>query len=193
MKNCEQAVSSKKDKENQILDVVNNLLKKADNYRLDNGNIDVVKLAKSYGFLVYKLKKDAPLKGLIISDIDGDDDSKNGDRIIAFDSTLSEKDNRFIIAHELGHYFLHRKTPDFTISGKFVNAYHYNEKSKNESLEEEADFFAANLLLPESAFREKWKEFGNFAGTDFGYEALSNYFLVSVRCVKKRAEELHVL
>lgn len=60
---------------------------------------------------------------------------------------------RFIIAHELGHYELHR-TKFLTvgcIDGDF------SEWGKNKPFEVEANYFAAELLMPETIFKNKIK------------------------------------
>jgi Zn-dependent peptidase ImmA (M78 family) len=58
---------------------------------------------------------------------------------------------RFAIAHELGHFELHRKkTPAFSCSeGDFIAWF------KTKPLEVEANHFAAELLMPENLFKKK--------------------------------------
>jgi Zn-dependent peptidase ImmA (M78 family) len=62
--------------------------------------------------------------------------------------------SRFTFAHELGHYHLpeHREA---LARGTWPAHYSRTEFSSDSWLEMEADVFAANLLLPEKAFREK--------------------------------------
>lgn len=58
---------------------------------------------------------------------------------------------RFVIAHELGHFELHRrKAMTFSCSDT-----DFNEWLKTTSLEVEANHFAAELLMPESLFKKK--------------------------------------
>ncbi len=62
---------------------------------------------------------------------------------------------RFTIAHELGHFFLHRAS-----STVFVDAapiFFRDESSSNGSQREEieANAFAAELLMPEDAIRQR--------------------------------------
>lgn len=57
---------------------------------------------------------------------------------------------RFTIAHELGHYFLHQDiTEDILFREK-------SKADKTSQIETEADSFAAELLMPEDAIRLYW-------------------------------------
>ena len=55
----------------------------------------------------------------------------------------------FTLAHELGHYFLHKDSRSEFIDGGFV--LHREEATKYEIEEVEANEFAANLTMPEEA------------------------------------------
>ena len=62
------------------------------------------------------------------------------------------KDKAFIIAHELGQYILHCKNAQ----GRY---YAHRENKKGEEKEEQdADSFAASLLMPEDLFGKRYKE-----------------------------------
>ena len=157
--------------------------------RKDNGylhqNVDVVKVANNSGFKVFRLKSDQKIKGLIVGE------PNTNTNIIAFRQDLSEKDNRFIIAHELGHYFLHKSEKGFSKNGVFYYAYHDSNQRETRD-EQEADLFAATLLVPESEFRKKWDDLGSLRNTDLGIETLANYFNVNAECIKLRVKELNV-
>ena len=61
---------------------------------------------------------------------------------------------RFTIAHEIGHFLLHR-------GRKFVDNFSagetfYRGNEQDEKLEREANFFAANLLMPDKAVKKAW-------------------------------------
>ena len=146
-------------------------------------NVDVVELANKYGFKVYQLKESAPVKGLIL----GDDSDNFG--VIAFKQDLSNKDNRFIIAHELGHFLLHHDDEKFKKNGVFYYAYHSDENHSEQ--EREADLFAANLLMPKEAFINKWKEIGG-QNDNLSKEILSEYFGVTTKSIEKRIKEINV-
>lgn len=61
---------------------------------------------------------------------------------------------RFVIAHELGHFFLHPSTRQI----ETVNSFETNNWSEKQETEEyEANLFAAELLMPEALFKPRIK------------------------------------
>ena len=66
---------------------------------------------------------------------------RNHSWVILYHKDLPEKTRNFSIAHELGHYFLHRN-----LDQKQHNHDYYTK------LEKEADLFAASLLIPNMSF-----------------------------------------
>ncbi|SDC44683.1 ImmA/IrrE family metallo-endopeptidase [Nocardioides lianchengensis] len=71
-----------------------------------------------------------------------------GDFTINVPATTSPRRDRFTIAHELGHYFLHYLLP------KREGEQGYGRGGRNRA-ETEANVFASSLLMPESKFREQ--------------------------------------
>ncbi len=89
--------------------------------------------------------------------------------------------NRFTIAHELGHYFLHyplvkEKTGE---SRMFVQRYGTGKR-----VEWEANWFAAGLLMPKEEFEPAIEEFGG------DIEAIARRFDVSVDAAQIRRRAL---
>lgn len=76
---------------------------------------------------------------------------KDGNRWLLY---VNKGDSRqrqlFTIAHELGHYFVHKEACDMFVDGQFISR---SEDEKYETLEVEANEFAAGLLMPESEIR----------------------------------------
>ncbi len=74
---------------------------------------------------------------------------KSGRKVlILLNETLNRKRKAFVVAHELGHwYMVEHKDKDYTCTaiGKY---------SSNELLEQEADRFAAELLMPRRIFQQ---------------------------------------
>lgn len=89
--------------------------------------------------------------------------------------TSAVRDN-FTIAHELGHLLLHT---DFEAEGAIT----FNRFGSNRA-ETEANWFAANLLMPKDDFKTVAKKLGN---DPF---ALAGYFGVSVAAAKVRLTAL---
>ena len=70
--------------------------------------------------------------------------------IIYLDERLSKNEQRFVLAHELGHMFLHKK----------ANAIFMDTRTQfnTDKFELEANTFAIDLLLPDSLL-EEYKDF----------------------------------
>lgn len=117
--------------------------------------VPVVDIAKKLGLDIYEIEMPELEAGRIPSAALDKLDGNNW--IIA----LSQKDHhtrkRFSIAHEIGHFLLHKDLPfiDFFPGGETF----YREGVKDEkleNLEKEANYFAANLLMPKEKVKEIW-------------------------------------
>ncbi len=85
--------------------------------------------------------------------------------------------DRFTIAHELGHYFLH------SLQGKLaIQA----ERAGTGPIEQEANTFAAGLLMPEQRMRDLYKEFKG------QYLPISSRLGVSPRAIQVRLKILEL-
>lgn len=91
----------------------------------------------------------------------------------------SDRRDRFTIAHELGHYFLHYLYPERE------NAVRFSRGGSNRA-ETEANYFAASLLMPEESFKAAHQELGANPG------ALAARFGVSPRAAEVRIESLRL-
>lgn len=83
--------------------------------------------------------------------------------------------DRFTIAHELGHYFLHSRAGKHEIR---------IAREGSNLVEWEANWFAAGFLMPEEAFRAQWKK------VQGDHAALAAFFDVSPQTVRVRAKGL---
>lgn len=86
--------------------------------------------------------------------------------------------DRFTIAHELGHYFLHSRQGEIPIRAN---------RRGSEPTEWEANWFAAALLMPAEEFRSAWGK----RGGKVGVVALD--FLVSRDAAAVRAKTLGLM
>ena len=77
-------------------------------------------------------------------DVNGVYQKDFGQPVIYINSNLSEREQRLVAAHELGHYILH---PD--VNTKFVENKTFLVKSR---YERQADIFASELLLDDCIF-----------------------------------------
>jgi Zn-dependent peptidase ImmA (M78 family) len=107
--------------------------------------IDVKRLAKRHGIEVRHASfKDAGISGFLFR-------AEDGNVIIAVNENNSEMRQRFTIAHELGHYFLHVNETMHVDEHETVSAIYFrdSESSNATKLNEiQANQFAAELLMP---------------------------------------------
>lgn len=138
----------------KIADESNRILEE---FNYQSGEVDVLELAKELGFQVGIAPLIDEEDGFIIVDDSTSSIQKltglRTDKIIGVNSERNIQKKRFIIAHELGHYCLHYE--EEVSDGMY--AHRENRKGKDDN-ENDADFFAACLLMPSKSFNKKYKE-----------------------------------
>jgi Zn-dependent peptidase ImmA (M78 family) len=154
------------------------------------GPIDIIELAQRIGFRVGLASLPNEEDGFIIVDNDITTiETLTGitvDKVIGINSKRDLQTKRFIIAHEIGHYILHYETEE---SGGMY-AHRENRKGKDKK-ENEADFFAACLLMPKKSFKERYDELKRKDVKKSDIELLlQNYFNVPKESVERRIEEV---
>ena len=108
-----------------------------DENTINSPPLPIIDIAKNYGLEV-------EVVNLPDRDISGFIDFEN--KIIYVNSTDSSEHQRFTIAHELGHWILHK---DKIESNPSITIVHRKPiRGKTEYIEKEANCFAANLLVP---------------------------------------------
>lgn len=143
---------------------------KSNNWIDDKGNIDVKKVAESKNIRLEYIPMESSISGYLRQE--------NGEWIIGVNSIHNPKRQRFTIAHELGHFYMHKdKNVDFEDTTFFRN-------TDNSSIEYSANEFAANLLMPEDSIRKAIQ-----TGTK-NIEDLSSQFNVSIAAIKYRVLSL---
>lgn len=110
---------------------------------------------------------------------------KDGSFTIKLPWSTSIARDRFTIAHELGHLFLHfPKVQEQHPSAGMKATRFVDEADQNAArCEWEANWFSAAFIMPESEFREVWKN---------GEAAAAAHFGVSNAAAKVRAKSLGV-
>jgi len=127
---------------NEIEQKAENILK---NYGVKTAKPDLKKLAMSLGILV----DDSSNPGN--DDISGMLVRSQVPRIL-INSSHPPKRQRFTLAHELAHFFLHIHDPMFVDGDK--TAYMFRTKNSQSWKETEANIFAAALLMPRSLVKK---------------------------------------
>lgn len=81
---------------------------------------------------------------------------KNGSWSITVNQDDSATRKLFTVAHELGHYFLHRHNNEEFIDSQFMpGGYARKENTKYQLKEIEANEFAGNLIMPKIVIEEE--------------------------------------
>lgn len=104
---------------------------------------------------------------------------KYGDRKIYVNKSEPVQRQRFTLAHEIAHAVLH--------ANEDLIDYRVNFDAPKDKKEIEANSFAANLLMPEAAFREVYQS------RNGSLPRIAKYFGVSEVAAKYRAEYLGLL
>lgn len=132
--------------------------------------VDPERLAWDLGIPVLNARFSERLSGVLVPETCG-----NETRYLIFVNSRHRRTRRrFSIAHELGHFFLHRGLqPAFT-----------HLRKPHGKLEREADLFAAELLMPEADVR--------LAARLTDFSGLIQVFEVSAAAMRRRLAELGV-
>ncbi len=134
---------------------------------------DVVGFGKDLGISIRETEKlPAKVSGFI--------KQTNGTTSICVNKLEPLPRKRFTVAHELGHYFLHSER----LADGIVDA--LNRDGTVDPIENEANNFAANLLMPELTFRELWMK------ENCSIDHMARYFFVSESAILTRARFLHL-
>lgn len=159
------------------------------NYNDSADSIDVIEVAKKLGFVVGIASVSDDMDGFIIVE-EGKEEilGVSTDKLIGVNVSKELEWKRFIVAHEIGHYVLHYNRD----ADHGMYAHREHRKGKNEK-ENEADFFAANLLMPRERFLKKYNELNQ---KELSYNdlviLLANKFVVTQNMTKRRFQELGI-
>lgn len=119
---------------------------------------------------------------------------QNNHGTIGFNPHESKVRQRFTIAHELGHYLLHKnQTTDLFIDTEFKVLFRDNNSSTGKiKIEQEANAFAAAILMPEKFLVDEIMKH-HFHLTDDGtLKVLARRFNVSVAAMTLRLANLNL-
>ena len=80
---------------------------------------------------------------------------ENGEATIGYNRNESRVRSRFTIAHELGHFMLHKDNNDLFVDREFKVLFRSSSSEGTQRIEIEANNFAACILMPENLLREE--------------------------------------
>lgn len=148
--------------------------------------VNIVDFVRHFGFIVGNAKLDDAEDGFLA--IQASNLAKNGngtsnDKIIGVNSKRSLDWKRFIIAHEFAHSILHYKTGE-------IYLHRENKKGKDDE-ENDADYFAAALLMPKDSFKRLYNHFKKSGLNDTAIcLQLASIFKVPFDSVSRRIKEV---
>jgi Zn-dependent peptidase ImmA (M78 family) len=145
--------------------------------------VPVNKIAESRGLSIKPYDLGADVSGVLV--IEG------GRGTIGINPSESTVRQRFTIAHELGHFELHKDGDELFIDKGFKVLFRDQNSSKGEiRKEQEANAFAASLLMPEKFIRAEIEK-NSFDLTDEdSMKKLARTFNVSVPAMTYRISNL---
>lgn len=149
--------------------------------------VPIVELCNYYGIKVFKeyLKND--VSGFIVVQKENYKDYGTN-KVIVVNSLDTAARQRFTIAHELGHYILHKGNDEL---------YAHRDVGANNATEREANVFASNLLMPENfvkSFLNNLKEdYWGFISDTQKILSVAEKFAVSNLAAKVRLEQLKLI
>ena len=143
-------------------------------------DIDVLKISKSLNVDVQQERMDDEISGLFVM--------KDGNPYIRYNDSQDPKRQKFTIAHELGHFILHKETPLFVDKKNEKIMYRNSESTTGEIRKErEANAFAASLLMPAPFIKDEWQKIPFY---EEPIEYLANIFNVSEQAMSFRLANL---
>ena len=158
---------------------------------IDSYPVEIVKICNEQGLKVFEeyLKPDE--SGLIVVD-NKKWDKYDSDKFIVVNSYESATRRRFTIAHELAHFVLHK--------GENVLYAHRDmtdNRGDNAEIEREANYIAANVLMPEELVINRVEEIRrNAAGSTPSFllaKLIADDFYVSESAAEVRLKQLGII
>jgi len=146
---------------------------------------NVEQIARDFGLSVVTKALDDTVSGVLVI--------KDGGAVIGVNSNHHSNRQRFTVAHELGHFVLHRSASSLFIDTGHV--FFRDEKSSDgmRQQEVEANAFASELLMPEAALRDHVQREAAGAFDEPAMASLAQTFGVSVQALTFRLAKLGLI
>lgn len=150
--------------------------------------VRVEEIAKNIGLKIIPQPLDETISGMLII--------KDGIGTIAYNQTESNVRRRFTIAHELGHFVLHKNDGSLFLDKNFsvlLRSQMTPETIQKQRLEQEANAFAAALLMPEKLLRKELELKQFDFGSEEAQKELAKKFNVSSIAMYYRMRNLELI
>lgn len=146
--------------------------------------IDLKEICSKYNINIVEEDLDDEISGMLLF--------KNDKNFIVINSLQSPLRQRFTIAHELGHFFLHDKNSLYLDKKVFFR--NNDSKEGNFKIEIEANNFAANLLMPKKRIENFIINYKHFdPHNEEHLKAIAKKFEVSQIAITYRLINLNIL
>ena len=163
--------------------IVNLILKTVPNLSLP---IKIEDIAKGRGLKVIAYPLGDDVSGLLAI--------QNGIATISYNANESRVRRRFTIAHELGHYELHKEKSDLFVDKQFIyRSTNSNNTVVNQEMEKEANYFASAILMPTDLLRKQLDKMNIDLASEDGIKELAKLFEVSSTAMSVRISNLGLL
>ena len=150
--------------------------------------IRVEEIAQKMGLIVVPYALEDDISGVLVVE--------NGVGTIGYNHHESQVRRRFTIAHELGHFELHRDQSSLFLDKRFKVLFRSQstpETRLNQQLEQEANAFAAALLMPEDVLRNEIANIEFDLGGEDALKKLASIFNVSSTAMSYRMARLGLI
>lgn len=118
---------------------------------------------------------------------------KGNSRLIGVENDASIKRQRFTLAHELGHFVLHNEVSSLFTDVQLFKRQSEGYSSREERMEQEANYFAASLLMPENLIRKEARVMQCDLHDDENVSKLADRFNVSLSAMTFRLINLGII
>lgn len=160
------------------------------------GATPIVKIAEEFGFKILKARNmpDDISGNIFIGG--GTYKAYKANNVIVVGANEVLFHQRFIIAHELGHFLMDYLGSDISKddSQLFEMAYKKNNHNLGDNSKSElrADVFAAEILMPRKEFRKRYTEAmdESFHSNIYTLSFLSHYFRTKESSIRRRIQEV---
>jgi Zn-dependent peptidase ImmA (M78 family) len=152
-------------------------------FRIKELPIPIKRIAKEMGLIVRPHDFGPNVSGMLMID--------KGKGIIGYNPLEPSVRQRFTVAHELGHYELHRLGNEIFVDNHFKALFRDERSSTGQvKQEQEANAFAASILMPRNRVEEKIKEMEFDFSDETAIKELAKIFDVSIQAMSYRISDL---
>ncbi len=156
------------------------------NLNINELPVPISLIAESIGLKIYSYDLGENISGALVID--------KGQGIIGINPLESSVRQRFTIAHELGHFVLHRNVESLFVDKDFKVLFRNQESSTGElKREQDANAFAAAILMPKKLLAEKINDLAVDLTDEYSVKHLAQMFDVSVTAMTYRIINLNLI